>query len=271
MKKEKVAILYIGIGKYVAFWKDFYLSFEEKFLQNSEKHYFVFTDADHILGEEKGKVHKIFQEDLGWPGNTLFRFKIFKTIIEQLKDFDYIFFMNANVVCLQMVTESMFLPDKEELVVVQHPGYYNKKPYDFDYEFSKKSTAGIPCGEGKVYVCGGVNGGKAQAYIRLIETLAENVNQDLKKGIIAKWHDESHLNHYIYENDNYKLLSPAYCYPEGWKLPFQAILMVEDKSKKIELDTKKVARQEKKETKIEAYRKKIVRQWRKMVYYLKNR
>lgn len=44
-KMKKIAILYICTGKYDIFWEDFYKTSEKYFLNNSEKHYFVFTDA----------------------------------------------------------------------------------------------------------------------------------------------------------------------------------------------------------------------------------
>lgn len=240
----KIAILYICTGEYVAFWKDFYCSFELNFLPDDTKDYFVFTDSDTIYDEmENNRIHRIFQENLGWPGSTLFRFKMFSRITEQLKIFDYIFFMNANVVCMKEITREMFLPIDYELLVVQHPGYYNKERYEFPYERRKKSTAYIPYRDGRVYVCGGINGGKAEAYLRLIKELDQKIQDDYKRGVIAVWHDESQLNRYIVNNINYRLLSPAFCYPEGWRIPFEICFMVSDKSKKIELDSRKVRRQ----------------------------
>lgn len=244
---KKVAILYICTGAYVAFWKDFYLSFEKKFLPKTQKDYFVFTDAKSVYNEEKNtRIHRIYQDDLGWPGNTLFRFRIFKSVFSELNNFDYIFFMNANMFCNTVVTEEEFLPVSEELLVTQHPGFYDCKPYEFSYERRKKSLAYIPYSKGHVYVCGGVNGGKAKAFIELIRELDWRVDKDNEKGIVAAWHDESHLNRYILEHENYKLLSPAYCYPEGWELPFEKKLIVLDKGKKIKLDQKKISNQNKK-------------------------
>ena len=41
----KILFLYVCIGKYVVFWKDFFLSVEKYVLTDCEKHYFVFTDS----------------------------------------------------------------------------------------------------------------------------------------------------------------------------------------------------------------------------------
>ena len=74
MKKNKVGILYICTGKYDVFWEEFYKSCEKYFLPNSEKYYFVFTDSNHLYDEENNKnIKKYYQENLGWPDNTLKR------------------------------------------------------------------------------------------------------------------------------------------------------------------------------------------------------
>lgn len=240
-KQNRVAILYVCTGKYTVFWEDFYRSFEKNFLNNSDVEYFVFTDADKLFDEENNRrIHRIYQENLGWPGNTLFRFRMFIGIREQLRDFDYLFFINANALCREEITEEEFLPVNQDLLVVQHPGYYHCRARRLPYERRGISSACIPRGQGKYYVCGGVNGGKAEAFLRMAERLNQDIEKDYEKGIIAQWHDESHLNHYIWNYDNYKLLPPAYAYPENYKLPFKKKIMILDKSKKTELDQDKL-------------------------------
>lgn len=240
-RQNKIAVLYICTGKYVAFWEDFYKSFEKNFLKKSHVEYFVFTDAGSLYGEGRyDNIHRIEQENLGWPGNTLFRFRMFVSIKEQLTDFDYLFFLNANTLCKVQVTEEEFLPVKEDLLVVQHPGYYHSLVWRMPYERRKVSSARIPRGKGRDYVYGAVNGGKTEAFLEMAGKLDEEIGQDYEKGIIAKWHDESHLNHYIWLHGNYKLLTPAYAYPENYKLPFEKKIMTVDKKRKIELDQGKL-------------------------------
>lgn len=239
-----MAVLFIGIGEYIKFWDDFYYSLEKNFLKRYIKEYFVFTDSKSMIESNKDeRIHCIFQENLGWPNNTLFRFKMFTRVQEQLINFQYIFFMNANVVCIKEITADIFLPYEQDLVVVQHPGYFNKKNYEFPYERRKKSKAYIAYGKGENYVCGGINGGKAEKYLEAINTLKIMIEEDYQNGVVAKWHDESYLNKYILENVNYRLLSPAFCYPENEKLPFQEYLVVRDKKKVIELPDVKTRKQ----------------------------
>lgn len=236
----KVAILYICTGKYEVFWKDFFNSYEENFLPNTSKEYFVFTDAEKLYREnECDRIHKIYQERLGWPDDTLMRYHMFDTISDRLVLFDYIFFMNANCKCVTRIGEREFLPAEKDIVVVQHPGTYRKTPRQFTYDRNPKSTAYIKRGQGQYYVCGGINGGKAATYIELIKELKKNVDIDKENNVVARWHDESHINRYILEHDNWMILPPSYCYAEGWDLPFEVKILVRDKSKYFDVSSLK--------------------------------
>jgi predicted SAM-dependent methyltransferase len=224
----KIAILYICTGKYTIFWDTFYRSAEQFFLPNADKNYFVFTD-DPVI-PDNGTVFRIEQANLGWPGNTIYRYRLFWSIRSRLDSYDYIFFFNANSEFAAVIGEEI-LPTKEEgIVVVQHPGFFDKRPDEFTYERNKESKAAIPFGEGKHYICGGVNGGRTNAYLDLINTLRIAIEEDNKKNITAIWHDESHINKYIIDH-KYKLLTPSFCYPEGWNIPFEKVILIRDKNR----------------------------------------
>ncbi len=228
----KIAILYICTGKYDVFWKEFYRSCEQYFLPNSNKNYFVFTDSKELYDEKNNdKIVKIYQEKLGWPYDTLMRFDLFSRIENKLAEFDYIFFLNANVVFLKTVEESSLFNNDNDLFVVIHPGWIKRNKYLLPYERDRKSKAYIPFGKGDKYFMGGFNGGTSKAYLKLINTLKCNVQIDLENNIIAKWHDESHLNKYMLECEDYKILPPSFGYPENWILPYEPIVLIRDKDK----------------------------------------
>jgi histo-blood group ABO system transferase len=89
----------------------------------------------------------------------------------------------------------------------------------------------MPPGAGMEYYAGGFNGGRR--YLKMAKTIRSWVDEDERKGIIAKWHDESHMNRYLYENPPTVILSPAYCFPEApWasSLPFPRKLVALDKN-----------------------------------------
>lgn len=229
----KIGILYICTGKYRVFWKDFYLSCEKNFITEAEKRYFVFTDSPEIEFEKDNEnITKISQVNLGWPNNTLMRFEMFSKIQRELSDFDYIFFFNADLICLEKISASDFLPlAGENLVATLHPGYFNKKRNEFPYENNKLSTAYIDKFSGQHYFAGGLNGGRSKFFIQAILDIKKSIDQDIKNNIIAKWHDESHWNKYLISRKDVKILNPGYLYPEADILPFKRNIMIRDKRK----------------------------------------
>ncbi|MGM9978889.1 MAG: family 6 glucosyltransferase [Clostridium sp.] len=228
----KVAILYLCSGDYSIFWEKFFRSYEKNFLPECHKEYFVFTDKEKIYMEDDcNRIHKFYQKNLGWPLGTLMRFHIFSNIKDKLKNFDYIFFMNANLVCNKKITYNELLNNKYNIYVFKQPGYYNKKPKNFPYDRNKKSTAYIPYNLGQSYVFGAINGGRTAAFLELIDKLKNNVQIDLDNNIYARWLDESHLNRYILDRNDVKVFNPDYCYPEDSNLPFEKKIIVLEKSK----------------------------------------
>ncbi|ORY21241.1 nucleotide-diphospho-sugar transferase [Neocallimastix californiae] len=231
--KKDIAIVYICLGKYDVLWKEFYESMKEKFITSMTKDYYIFTDSKNIYKKEEDNVHIIEQKDLGWPGNTLYRFNMFLSQKEELLKFKYIFFFNANVICKQEVGEE-FLPKNERLLFVQHGNFYNESNLIFTYERNVNSTAYIPFGKGKHYVQGSINGGKANDFLQMCEVLKNRIAEDDKNNIVAIWHDESHLNRYFLDLDpsQYRLLNISYNYPCWKNIPeFEPKIFLRDKNK----------------------------------------
>lgn len=237
---KSIGILYICTGPYVLFWKDFFKSFEENFLPGYEKKYFVFTDADEIYANENPSVKKFKIEPLPWPLITLFRFSTFLKAEEDLKRCDYLMFSNANMICNDVITPQEFLPREEKdeiLSVTLHPGYYGKKNIYYPYERSKKSTAYIPWNCGYDYVIGAMFCGKSSAFIKMSKTLKYNIEEDLKRNIIAKWHDESQLNRYIINKPGIRILEPQYCFPFGMDVDYPRKISAVNKEAKFDVKT----------------------------------
>ncbi len=231
-KVMKVGILYICIGKYSIFWNDFRQSVENNFLPGVEKIYFVFTDSDQIKCEKN--IFVIKQVDLGWPKNTLLRFKIFLKAKELWKECSHLIFFNANLIVTKCIYADEILPngiDDDGTFVTIHPGYHNKKSSAFPLERRQKiSKAYIDKPKSDYYFAGGLNGGLQEKFTKLIQTLESNIDIDLDNGIIAVWHDESHINSYMMGR-NPKIISPSYLYPENWILPFEQKILILDKKR----------------------------------------
>lgn len=231
--KKSIGILYICTGSYKVFWKNFYDSFQKYFLPGYEKHYYVFTDCEE-LDEEKNKevVHCYKIDDQPWPLITLLRFRTFLKVEEELKRHQFLMFSNANMICCDYIYVEEFLPDinkGEKLFFTEHHGYYREQPWNMPLERNKKSLAYVPFQCGNTYVAGGLFGGYTKYFLEMTKILNNRICEDLKMGVIARWHDESHINHYILCNKDYRLLSPRYCYFQGMEM---------DEKKKIEVLSK---------------------------------
>ncbi len=204
----KVAILYIATGRYITFWDKFYTSMEQNFLPNIKKQYFVFTDDKQI--DFPKNVTKIDRSAFGFPEDSMERFKMFLEAKNELKKYDYIYFLNANAMAVAPIDETI-LPSKEQgLVVAEHPAYYNKTNVDnFPYERNPDSLAYIPTGKGKIYVQASFFGGRTDDFLEMTKKLAHNIQRDSGNDILATWQDESHLNKYIIDK-NPLVLPPTY-------------------------------------------------------------
>ena len=222
----KVAILYICTGRYAQFFDGFYESAEQYLLQGVEKRYFVFTDQAQLTKAEN--VELLITPCRGFPEDSLFRFDRFLEIKDKLKDYDYTFFFNANMRFVAPVGEELL---EERLTAVLHPGYFDKPKWRYPYERNKQSKAYIPAHEEDYhYYMGSLNGGKTEDYLALAETCSRHIHEDWEKGIVACYHDESHLNRYLREH-RCKPLSPAYAYIEGKELPFEPRILLLDKTR----------------------------------------
>lgn len=227
LDKKTINIFTICTGKYVNFFENFYQTCEKYFLVNHNKKYFVFTDGDI---NEYQNVIKIFQSKLGWPYDTMMRFKMFNSI-ENILDGDYVYFFNVNMSFVNCVGEEV-LPQENNnyLMGVIHPGFVNNKITDYPYERRDNSNFYIPYDKGSIYYQGCFNGGKREEFMKMSKILEIKIDNDLSKDIIPVWHDESALNWY-YLNNSPLAIDSLYAYPEGTKMPLDIKIIQLDKNK----------------------------------------
>lgn len=211
----KIAILYICTGKYNQFFSGFYKSCEKNFLFSAHKQYFVWTDDEH-LADGLDNVTIQYKECAGFPADSLFRFEMFVQEKEVLKSYDYIYFFNANAEIRHPISEEI-LPDESGLAMGIWTGKRERQhPMFFPYERNRRSLAYVaPYGENYSYFMGGLNGGTSEAYLQMIHTLSKNIREDYNRGIIARVHDESHINAYL-RTHKCKKLGREFCLPEEW-------------------------------------------------------
>jgi hypothetical protein len=213
----KVALSFIGTGKYLDYLPDWYNSIKDYFLPDTEKHIFVFTDGD--IDNPPDDVTVMNLEHKEWPFVSLERFKTILSIKDMLIDYDWYIFMDADM----LVVNSVFHEDifgTAPLIGVHHPCHYLNMPphdqYPGAFDTNPTSTACISDDDDvSVYYQACMWGGKVQDVLSMCEQLSKNVEIDLEKSIIAKWDDESHLNKYFCSNKSLvNTLPPSYAYPE---------------------------------------------------------
>ena len=94
------------------------------------------------------------------------------------------------------------------------------------------------------YYCnGGFNGGKTEVFMKMADTIAERVDEDLKNNVVALWHDESHMNRYLIDNPPTLDLDPTYCYAEefiGTDYPFNPGKIIALKKITMNLDLREI-------------------------------
>lgn len=186
-------------------------SLKQKTFTNFKKDFLVFSDNKKLHGSDNFIAH------FPWPVNTLMRFYYMNRFKEHYKKYDYIYYIDSDMLVYEDINEEL-LPNESGLVGVHHPlqkkEIIGTRP---SFEDNRDSSAYLPEEKNETYFQGCLFGGSSLEFIKLVEVLNENTNKDLKNNIIAKWHDESHLNWYFNTVKFPKVLSSDYCYPMAFQ------------------------------------------------------
>ena len=213
---RSIAIIFIGTGKYVSFFKNFYATNVKLFLPNSHKKYYVFTDNFEQSGVPlHDDIVVIDIEALQWPYSTLYRYKNINNIKKRLSVHSHVIYIDADMYVHAEINEKEFFDHNKPLFGVQHPGNYLNgiKPFAKNAD----SLAYVSNSEDyNLYYQGCFWGGTIKEILSLVDTLSKRIEIDLEKNIIARWHDESHLNKYFIEKSHLvHKLSCGYAFPES--------------------------------------------------------
>jgi len=226
---KSIAFIFIGTNKYIDFFPAYYNSVVQKFARGIEKHFIVFTNnpAERMFEEEDITAYYIEHQE--WPHITLKRFEFIMKAEDQLKSFSDIIFMDADME-VNLNIPSEFLDVYEHLFGVHHPGQYMYGAVEFETDPKSKACVTKPADKTQ-YRQGCLWGGKNPHVLEMIEELKNAVQEDLDNGIIAAWHDESHLNRFFSDNEEKVVtLNPGFAYPEMWELPLPKFIIHKDKS-----------------------------------------
>ena len=235
----------VATNLYLEYWKDMVLSADRISRHSDKVIFYVFTEEPERISpfadQLKNVSIKAFKiPAYGWPEATLLRYEIFSKEFECLEA-DYLVHLDADMLVVSnpwdRIRNNLI---HSEVCLVEHPGFwrpevhkriqlYLKDPRRLlvdiflrlkhggigTWEIKEYSEAYVVRDLRKIYFCGGVWFGRKAAIGKLLETLAKNVRTDLNNNVIAKWHDESHLNKWAINNfhasDN-----PELCYDETY-------------------------------------------------------
>ena len=206
----KIALVNIATNKYINFLPNLYQGLDINFLPEHEVEYVLFTNMDFQVNGCKRKINTVKIDHREWPYMTLHRYKFFTQASKLLSNYDYIFYSDVDMAFVSPIKEEIF----SKLTAVMHAGSFGKNKNQYSYERNQKSTAAMKYDEGDTYYVGGFNGGKMDDFLKMSEVLDKNIDKDSEENIIAKWHDESHLNKYLWLNKPEKILPIYYCWPE---------------------------------------------------------
>ena len=204
----KVCILTIATNKYIQFVERLLDNIEENFLNGNDIQCLLFTDHE-VETSDNVTVSQIDHEP--WPMPTLKRYNYFIKEKEFISQFDYCFYFDVDMGLVDKVGDEVL----SDLVATMHPyqTFYPKEQRSYDR--NSKSLAYVSLGEeGDNYYAGGFNGGTTKRFLEMSEVLSERVSKDLENGVVALWHDESHMNRYLINNPPTLSLTPSYCFAE---------------------------------------------------------
>lgn len=214
----KICILTIATNKYIQFVERLYDNIEDNFLNGHDIECLLFTDHDIEESSDNVRISQIDHEP--WPMPTLKRYNYFVKEKDFISKFDYCFYFDVDMAVINKVGDEVL----SDLVATNHPYKIYEKPDQYSYERRPESLAYVPLGEGTNYYAGGFNGGSTKEFLKMSEVIADRVNKDLENGIVAVWHDESHMNRYLIDNPPTLSLTPSYCFAEeflGSNYPYE--------------------------------------------------
>ncbi len=258
---KPVAFVSIATDRYINFWVNLVQSARLHFSDGFEHHWYLFTDKkeeipSEVLAAFGERLHIFEIPHLEWPYPSLYRFRYIANIVQSI-DQEVIAYVDADMCFVSdlALNRAWFENSQYPLTFVRHPGFYRPSESKFRFylthprillgdihrywnygsqgawETRESSAAFVPRRLRRYYYCGGFWFGNKQAIQEMCEDLASRVEVDEEHGVLAKYHDESHLNAYAVRQKHVSL-EPSLCfdpsYPQLGKL--KPILIAVDKN-----------------------------------------
>lgn len=202
-----LGFLIIATGNYYKYLSDLIKSIEKFYPKNISKKYYIFSNHDIKL-EFIENYEIIFFEHKPFPSSTLFRFHQFEKIKNKLiEETESLCYIDADSLIVRSPPQEIFT---EDLYGFEHGVNLTNNFSSLPYERNSNSLSYVANGQEKKYIIGGLWGGKTKKLINMFSVLKKNIDKDLENGIIACFHDESHINKYFCDNLDVKIFETKY-------------------------------------------------------------
>lgn len=216
VKKTSIGLLLIATGKYDKFIQGMISSADKYFLNDKfNVTYYVFSDKTSPAQSKREIVYTNI-EHKQFPFASMDRFKHFTTYSNKFNKEDYLYYVDVDCLFVDNVGEEII----GDLVGVKHCGYLNAQG---PYEPNQNSSLYADPSKYKHYFGGGFSGGKKEKYLDLSKWCYDRIEEDVSKGIMPVWHDETALNRYFSIIEPTVILDPGYHYPQSNIGHYQAL------------------------------------------------
>jgi hypothetical protein len=241
----ELTVFSIATDRYLSFWIDMIKSAQRlssfkkvQFLLLTDRKDEIPIDLLESLGEQI-VIGEIKHES--WPFPTLRRYEYLVRFSDLLVT-PHVMYLDSDMTfdaCLDF--DSLInICKSQPYAFVEHPGYFRPKGFKRlqmyakhpligikdsvsyfrvgglgDWERNRLSTAYVARNKRIRYVCGGVWLGQKNSILQMSKKLDENTRIDLSNNLIAKFHDESHLNAFFVTLPH-QILSPSYCFESNY-------------------------------------------------------
>jgi hypothetical protein len=241
-----LTIFTIATDKYLQYWLDLVKSSNTYLSKDISVQWIVFTNRGDELQNDTALVSKIDLiikpiNSLDWPLPTLLRYSLLQSVSGVITGTN-IMYIDADMLFVSPVGKKdlMFLNSNSKIKLIMHPGFYRDTGLNLmifylknlkfvlkdlklkirygaigTWETNKKSCAYVKRLKRKKYVCGGIWFGEKQSILEMCHELAERISVDYSQNLIAKFHDESHLNWFA-SRSSFILLNPELCFDKTY-------------------------------------------------------
>jgi hypothetical protein len=217
-RELRVALLVSATGSYVSWVDDLLLSAEEHFMRGHDVQYFVLTDRGAgspseppLVLHPRDRVHAVWQPQLGWPYDSMFRHQLYIKHAARFETADFIMVLDADARFVAPVGPEIVGRTMGCLQAFQFGQAFETSPF----ETRGWSGARMSAGPSSCYFAGGLFGGSGPGFLELLHRTTWLTEWDLLNvGVTASHDDESYLNKVFHEHRPDAALPANYIYPE---------------------------------------------------------